>query len=121
MLCIMQCSLCPQIIIDSRLQERNLGVLQGLTLLEAAQLQPRAYAAFRMPGPDVTLEVRLAVVYISACWTADSGAQLAADSVKALPHCLLQGGESVFQLEQRVVEAINSIVAKHPGQFPQVY
>ena len=54
---LLQISLCPQIIVDDRLQERDLGVLQGLTLLEAAQQQPQAYAALRRPGSDVTLEV----------------------------------------------------------------
>ena len=83
-LCHMQCSLCPQITVDGRLQERNLGVLQGLTLLEAAQQQPQAYAALRKLGPDVTLEVRVSVMSISACCTADKEAQLAADAVMAL-------------------------------------
>jgi probable phosphoglycerate mutase len=70
------------VVTDSRLCERRLGALQGLTRKEFADRYPEQAAAFSSGNPDY-----------------------------ALP-----GGESARQQYHRVVECVQELATRHPGQ-----
>lgn len=67
--------------VDPRLRERHLGVLQGLTRAEAAELQPAAYRALSEPvSPDSTVS--------SAAWEAGCLSPLLLLSLAVAAHLL---------------------------------
>lgn len=45
-----------EIVTDYRLRERNLGIFEGLTLLEMENQQPDAYNRYRALDPDYIIE-----------------------------------------------------------------
>mmetsp|Transcript_591 Transcript_591/g.1344 ORF Transcript_591/g.1344 Transcript_591/m.1344 type:complete len:253 (-) Transcript_591:1023-1781(-) len=72
-----------QVQYNSGLRERHLGILQGLTVREAAEQQPHAFSALRDGGTSTPIP---------------------------------GGGESLDQLQARVVHAVQQVAAQHPGE-----